>query len=633
MQNLSLHSHEAVGKHAYDSNHGLPPVIEFPEIQISKPLTAQPEGMTVGSVKYAEIRDQFEALTANTSHAFRPRLLGTRFAPLGYVEHCFQNYLRYTHVEWPVVHKSIWAEESRPWFLVLAAITCGASRETDEAGQKTFVAFGEFLRRALHCVNEAGEYRGSLALAQSSLLYTSATAQLPGKISAHRLPTAAANLKVAISTLGLPEEIDPSSSIDPQLHLGWKRWIASESHRRLLLFEWHLTLLFSSMSLNTAHRSEMPADDILLPSPSSSWNAECFELWRGSRPRRPRVWSALERLYTTHSVDPELDSTTQLLLVYAVIGRTQELSHQLQQPLRQWAPEPDDDSSSDEQTDGCLPRVGWLPANPEYAAWRNSACDSLDTLHWKANSEIAAAKGLERPIILHLHLARMILLCPYQALTQLAKDFGQSNDAQPFNTTPEGKRAFDQVVKWITLDDHKQRLSLVHAGAIFWHVRRYSKGSFSEPFAVFVSTLAIWFTGCFQPSLQASLLENKQRLAEQRRAASQNDSAAERNADGDPGGSSNAEDDEEPEDDTSPTSILLDRPCDDEIVQVFVRRGHNMDVLMSGAGRINTPYGMRRVLQEGIKMLRYAQYANNSRCAEYEAILAGITRRSHGERR
>ena len=49
---------------------------------------------------------------------------------------------------------------------------------------------------------------------------------------------------------------------------------------------------------------------------------------------------------------------------------------------------------------------------------------------------------------------------------------------------------------------------------------------------------------------------------------------------------------------------------------------------MSGVGRINTPYGMRRVPQEGMKMLRLAHYANNARCAEYERILAGTARKS-----
>jgi len=54
--------------------------------------------------------------------------------------------------------------------------------------------------------------------------------------------------------------------------------------------------------------------------------------------------------------------------------------------------------------------------------------------------------------------------------------------------------------------------------------------------------------------------------------------------------------------DEQPEFIHLDRPCDDEMVQHFVRNGHNMSGHMSNVGDIcKTP---QKVLLEGAKLLR-----------------------------
>jgi len=61
--------------------------------------------------------------------------------------------------------------------------------------------------------------------------------------------------------------------------------------------------------------------------------------------------------------------------------------------------------------------------------------------------------------------------------------------------------------------------------------------------------------------------------------------------------------DEEPSSaDEQPEFIHLDRPCDDEMVQHFVRNGHNMSGHMSNVGDIcKSP---QKVLLEGAKLLR-----------------------------
>lgn len=63
----------------------------------------------------------------------------------------------------------------------------------------------------------------------------------------------------------------------------------------------------------------------------------------------------------------------------------------------------------------------WLPGTPTCSKWRNSAYDCLDILHWHANSVIGAASGMEHPTVLHLHLARVILLTPIQQILDLTR--------------------------------------------------------------------------------------------------------------------------------------------------------------------------------------------------------------------
>lgn len=52
-----------------------------------------------------------------------------------------------------------------------------------------------------------------------------------------------------------------------------------------------------------------------------------------------------------------------------------------------------------------------------------------------------------------------------------------------------------------------------------------------------------------------------------------------------------------------PSFIHLDRPCDDELVQLFVREGHSMQGNVTGVGDICAPEGPERVLHIGCEIL------------------------------
>lgn len=52
-----------------------------------------------------------------------------------------------------------------------------------------------------------------------------------------------------------------------------------------------------------------------------------------------------------------------------------------------------------------------------------------------------------------------------------------------------------------------------------------------------------------------------------------------------------------------PSFIHLDRPCDDELVQLFVREGHAMRGNVTGVGDICGAEGPERVLRVGCEVL------------------------------
>ena len=77
--------------------------------------------------------------------------------------------------------------------------------------------------------------------------------------------------------------------------------------------------------------------------------------------------------------------------------------------------------------------------------------------------------------------------------------------------------------------------------------------------------------------------------------------------------------------DDEPTFIRLDRPNDDEMVQLFVRSGKpsTMRAYITGVGDICSPKGPTRILREGKKILNAISIAWG-RTREYVAILEAV---------
>lgn len=208
----------------------------------------------------------------------------------------------------------------------------------------------------------------------------------------------------------------------------------------------------------------------------------------------------------------------------------------------------------------------WLPGVPLYTKWRNSACDSLDVLHWSANAVIGVNSGMEHPTVLHLHVSRVILLTPFRSIRRVAA-------AMAGDTSQSEERISQdrlQVERWARYDQYKARLAMIHAGVLFWHIRHYSAAGFYESHTLVLAILALWAYGTYSPSQPKGDMED------------------EILPDGDA---------------FIPSSINLDRPADDEIVQLFVRRGSQMQALITGVGDLCGPKGPEKVLNIGCKLL------------------------------
>ena len=260
------------------------------------------------------------------------------------------------------------------------------------------------------------------------------------------------------------------------------------------------------------------------------------------------------------------------MVLHAIFEETWKVASFYDRPLSQYTPSANRAAASDQG--------GYsITTNPTYSRWRNAACDCFDILHWYANSKIAQASGVEHSTVLQLHLSRVVLLAPCTSLEVLAS-FLSSKRSTPTDMPPKVQAAEREVVQWVCQDYHKARLCMIHAGMVFWHVRRYSRKAFYEPTALYLATLAVWGYGLF-----ASRSSGHPKPVARSRSSSRSPT--------------NEQDDE------MPSFVRLDRPCDDELVQWYIRYGSpdRMTASITNVGSVTSTKGPIKMLREGSKIL------------------------------
>lgn len=308
--------------------------------------------------------------------------------------------------------------------------------------------------------------------------------------------------------------------------------------------------------------------------------------------------TAIDTLYTEKRLIPNVSEFGRVLLVHAICRQTTEVYTYSRNRLSTWIP-----SASIQSEVEFVPTEIWPPSSPTISKWRNSACDSLDILHWSANSKVAQSAGFEHPTVLHLHLARLNILTPIVHIRDLADLDGSNFEMHPSGATytfaPNKTNTSRRVLQWAIRDQYKARLSVIHAAAVFWYIRRYSCNSFIEPFAVYISTLVIW---AYSVSTQLSKEQEKSRSINM--ASQQNGTDTTMYGTSDlleiPR-TSTARSDEDS--DPDPSFIHLDRPCDDESVQMYMRLGHKVMANISRIGDICADSAPKKILLEGLRLL------------------------------
>lgn len=145
---------------------------------------------------------------------------------------------------------------------------------------------------------------------------------------------------------------------------------------------------------------------------------------------------------------------------------------------------------------------------------------------------------------------------------------------------------------------------MIHSGCVFWHIRRYSRATFYDPLSVFYATLALWAYGFYTPKNKDlagyAATRPPGRSTSDQEAAVSVDEGLDCNSP-----ESNIELPLRNSRDRDPTFIRLDRPNDDEMVQLFVSSSQTsrMSALISGVGDICGPEGPALVLEEGRAVL------------------------------
>ncbi|KAH1494816.1 hypothetical protein LV164_005467 [Aspergillus fumigatus] len=457
---------------------------------------------------------------------------------------------------YPLFHPPTFNPNKCHWLVTLAISAVGCRFSGLTSLDECTTAFDEFLRRAINIE--------AMALSCIGLLHSSGCEQ--SKVTTLNAFGDLVNFTIREGLLCAVHK--PTSQYgDLPLEQKWQDWVEDEIRRRTGYLIW---LLDCSLAYYFDNRPLLSSDDGQCPLPSHEnlWNAQSAEAWRDvlertSGSRGISLYKAVLTIYIEKKLVPGIGEFSHVLLIHALYHRMWEVGDYFRRPLSFWNP-----TAKKQTLDTAIPSGSvWLPGIPSYSKWRNSACDCLDILHWTANSTIAKAAGLEHPTVLHLHAARIVLLAPFREIRSLATSLAMGKIRW---SDHQQALEWHYILRWIKHDQYKARLAIIHAGTTLWHVRRYSTNAFHEPVAVYLSILTLWAYG----SCHAQIAEDPSSRHGLRHHPVR-----------------------------EPTFIHLDRPCDDELVQLFVREGHAMQGNVTGVGDICAPHGPERILEVGCETL------------------------------
>lgn len=243
----------------------------------------------------------------------------------------------------------------------------------------------------------------------------------------------------------------------------------------------------------------------------------------------------------------------------------------------------------------------------DYARWRNGACDYLDASHWEALAQSARNHGVDGSLFNDLHLARIVLLAPIKDLPAMMDERADQGTASsrrlpftPVTANVSKATSMRRIRAWARKDCHKARLTVVHAGAISWHVRRYTSATLIQPYSIFIAALVLWAFAWTSAELRDKICPP---AGNDEQASSVTPKS--RGPESMPSQSEYRIDLENEICEEFPMVVNIDRPLDDEFVQMFVRRGEGSVTLRTHNVRdLCTRAGARDILHRAARMLR-----------------------------
>jgi Fungal specific transcription factor domain len=579
-------------------------------------LTVVEDATSLSESTYLSIVSHFRRLCVGACLPFVP-FASDHIPSLETFNVCSSLYFKHFHLPFPFLHKPTFCR-SNDWLVALAVVSTGATY-LEEAYEIADV-FQEFLRRAIiHEKEVRDDINAVVGFVQAGVLSIIGFSQSYDLVYARKAVELHAALVFRCRQYGFLRETEdaPASSICPDrvtdyhfISSQWSRWILAEQKRRL---GYAIYLIDCIMAYQQGSKALLALLEItaMLPCQDHIWESHSEIAWAQTNQKSlpsPYLRSALEALYQGKKPAKEMAEFGHIILVHALYRKTWDIGSHTQQP---------ESDSNPLDLDGTIRNsfeVGesqWLPSIPAYNWWRNSACDCLDTLHWHANSLIGEACGLEHHTVLHLHMARVVLLTPFEEIINFVNSLIKHGSNELLLSATSDMRAAELAVachsstrtiwRWLSQDHHKARLAVVHAGVLLWHVRRYSRRTFHEPFAVFLAIITLWAYGSYNRIVAESCgeVESSTELYNEPRT--------------DPDiVSGMAEQD----------YIQIDRPADDEIVQLFVRKGRYMRAMVNGVGELCEPNSPARILIQGRKLLKLRLWSWQSSRRYHDTLMS-----------
>ncbi|ETI28105.1 hypothetical protein G647_00554 [Cladophialophora carrionii CBS 160.54] len=519
---------------------------------------------------------------------FKP-FLPSEFPTRPALEGLLFNYFSQFDPTMPFLHFPTFKVESGPCVLLLAMMALGSCFVDSDETEIFTLSMHELVRRYLIVRNERKDWspENPQTLAQVHLLHAvgAGYTQVEG-LHASASSSLYQATKFCRDSWAPQEPANDPGRRHHNAFPEWIAWVKNEEVIRTGFCIWLLDCMWAFQFQQPPHLSLDHATAVQLPCPESAWSAKDVPSWNqlaaSGITGTPTLLEALRNLYIDKRHLPNLGEFSRILLIHGLIHRTREVEATVTQSLSKLEPSAQKQASHDIEPRSPV----WPPSVPLFNRWRNSACDCLDILHWRANETIGAACGMEHPTVLHLHLARVILLAPMRDIILFSHHLIRSSkDAIrlfPCVSSAEAEEHCRLIQRWALQDQYKARLAAIHAGVLFWHVRLYSVNGFYEPTAVAFAALLLWALGAF--STKKPVQSGKPGP----RARS--------------GGTSFPSEPSSPSPDVCDI-ILIDRPTDDELVQQFVRQGDYMHANLTGVGDLFGPKGPRKVLAEGQKLL------------------------------